>query len=141
MQLADYKDLFIRLKDGTDITHDATSDWDLPFKKVAKCSQRPKAVADDLTNREHGQLGSRQEYPRPRLWDLTAAAFPPALQPVAQPRPPDRCFFLGSKKTRQSFIHKLNIGVCTRPPSTSVISVLFLRSLARVIHSPKRRRI
>jgi hypothetical protein len=60
MQLADYKDLFIRLKDGTDITHDATSDWDLPFKKVAKCSQRPKAVADDLTNREHGQLGSRQ---------------------------------------------------------------------------------
>jgi hypothetical protein len=63
MQLADYKDLFIRLKDGTDITHDATSDCDLPFKKVAKCSQRPKAVADDLTNREHGQLGSRQEYP------------------------------------------------------------------------------
>jgi hypothetical protein len=62
MQLADYKDLFIRLKDGTDITHDATSDWDLPFKKVAKCSQRPKVVADDLTNREHGQLGSRQEY-------------------------------------------------------------------------------
>lgn len=63
MQLADYKDLFIRLKDGTDITHDATSDCDLPFKKVAKCSQRPKAVADDLTNREHGQLGSRQAYP------------------------------------------------------------------------------
>src|SRR5450759_3127656 len=56
--------------------------------------------------------------PRPRLWDLTAAAFPPALQPGAQPRPPDRCFFLGSKKTRQSFIHKLKIGVCTRPPST-----------------------
>src|ERR1035437_10421792 len=109
MQLADYKDLFIRLKDGTDITHDATSDWDLPFKKVAKCSQRPKAVADDLTNREHGQLGSRQEYPRPRLWDLTAAAFPPALQPVAQPRPPDRCFFLGSKKTRQSFIYPVHV--------------------------------
>src|SRR5450759_2029850 len=118
MQLADYKDLFIRLKDGTDITHDATSDWDLPFKKVAKCSQRPKAVADDLTNREHGQLGSRQEYPTSKTLGSDGSGIPPALQPVAQPRPQDRCFFLGSKKTRQSFIHKLNIGVCTRPPST-----------------------
>src|ERR1035437_10031572 len=61
-----------------------------------------------------GSQDRARNTPRPRLWDLTAAAFPPALQPVAQPRPPDRCFFLGSKKTRQSFIHKLNIGVCTQ---------------------------
>src|SRR5450759_5169762 len=43
--------------------------------------------------------------------------FKPHFPLVSSTRFPDEPF-LGSKKTRQSFIHKLNIGVCTRPPST-----------------------
>src|SRR5664280_262027 len=39
-----------------------------PFKEVPKCSQRPKTVADDLSNRQHGHGEDRARntpYPEP----------------------------------------------------------------------------
>jgi hypothetical protein len=40
-------------------TVDAESSCVSPLKKVAKCSQRPKTVADDLRNRQHGHREDR----------------------------------------------------------------------------------
>jgi hypothetical protein len=56
--------------------------WVSPLKKMTKCGQRPKTVADNLSNRQHGhRKESRPEYPtsRTRRQSLTRLIIGEAL--------------------------------------------------------------